>query len=46
MDDSSSPAELPQNNSDNVLKLNKDLERMIEDIENLSGKLWYSFVLT
>lgn len=36
MADSSFP-ELPQNNKDEVLELNKDLEMMIENIEKISG---------
>lgn len=36
MADSSFP-ELPQNNKDDVLELNKDLEMMIENIEKISG---------
>lgn len=34
MTDSSS---LPEDTMDDMLELNKDLERIIEDIENISG---------
>lgn len=37
MADSSSLPELPQNCNDGLLELNKDLERMIENVENTSG---------
>lgn len=37
MSDSSSASELPGSNDD-VLELNKNLERMVEDTENMSGK--------
>ncbi|XP_053179514.1 LOW QUALITY PROTEIN: synaptonemal complex central element protein 3 [Scomber japonicus] len=44
MADSSSPTELQQNNSDDALELNKDLERMIEDTENMSVQLtWMAY---
>lgn len=31
-------SELPQSSSDDVLELNKNLERMIENVENISGE--------
>ncbi|XP_042349320.1 synaptonemal complex central element protein 3 [Plectropomus leopardus] len=44
MASSSSPLELPHNSNDDVLELNKDLERIIEDIENISVQLaWMSY---
>ncbi|KAM7418005.1 hypothetical protein PAMA_017578 [Pampus argenteus] len=37
-------AELPQNSSDDAMELNKDLERMIEDTENISVQLtWMAY---
>nr|XP_020449664.1 synaptonemal complex central element protein 3 [Monopterus albus] len=43
MANSSSPPELPQD-SDDVLELNKDLERIIEDTENISVQLtWMAY---
>ncbi|KAM8732374.1 synaptonemal complex central element protein 3 isoform 1-T2 [Acanthopagrus schlegelii] len=39
MADSSSLAELPQISNNDVLELNKDLERMIEHVENISLQL-------
>ncbi|XP_044220545.1 synaptonemal complex central element protein 3 [Thunnus albacares] len=44
MADSSSPAEPPQTSDDDVLELNKDLERMIENIESISVQLtWMAY---
>lgn len=37
MADSSASPELPKRISDEMLELNKELERMIEDLENISG---------
>lgn len=37
MADSSLPHKFPERNNDEMLELNKDLERMIEDVENMSG---------
>jgi len=37
MADSSPMPELPQESIDDVLELNKDLERIIEAVEDLSG---------
>lgn len=42
MSDSTPASELPLNNDD-VLELNKNLERMVEDSENMSGKNNNSF---
>lgn len=39
MADSSSPTERPQDSRDDVLVLNKDLERMIDGAESISGML-------
>ncbi|XP_068182348.1 synaptonemal complex central element protein 3 [Antennarius striatus] len=33
------PPELPQNDSEDLMGLNKDLERMSEDVENISVQL-------
>ncbi|TNN36134.1 Synaptonemal complex central element protein 3 [Liparis tanakae] len=44
MDDPSLMPELPLESSDDVLELNKDLERIIEAVENLSVQLtWMGY---
>ncbi|GLD61979.1 synaptonemal complex central element protein 3 [Lates japonicus] len=44
MADSSSPTERPQDSRDDVLVLNKDLERMIDGAENISVQLtWMGY---
>ncbi|XP_039976728.1 synaptonemal complex central element protein 3 [Xiphias gladius] len=44
MADSSSPPERPQDSKDDVLELNKDLERMTEGAENISVQLtWMAY---
>ncbi|XP_032384111.1 synaptonemal complex central element protein 3 [Etheostoma spectabile] len=46
MADLSSLPELPLNIDDDVLELNKDLERIIEEVENISVKLtWMAYDL-
>ncbi|KAF1384245.1 hypothetical protein PFLUV_G00116340 [Perca fluviatilis] len=46
MADLSSLPELPLNINDDVLELNKDLERIIEDVENISVQLtWMAYDL-
>ncbi|XP_078116083.1 synaptonemal complex central element protein 3 [Sander vitreus] len=46
MTDLSSLPELPLNINDDVLELNKDLERIIEDVENISVQLtWMAYDL-
>lgn len=37
MADSSTRSELPRISDDDVLAMNKELERMIEDVESMSG---------
>lgn len=37
MADSSTRSELPRISDDDMLAMNKELERMIEDVENMSG---------
>lgn len=37
MADSSSRSELPRISDDDMLAMNKELERMIEDVESMSG---------
>uniref|UniRef100_A0A668A8L9 Zgc:194246 n=1 Tax=Myripristis murdjan TaxID=586833 RepID=A0A668A8L9_9TELE len=44
MTDSPSPTELQQNSDEDMLELNKELERMIEDAENISVQLaWMAY---
>ncbi|XP_071373793.1 synaptonemal complex central element protein 3 [Centroberyx affinis] len=44
MADSPSSTELQQNSNEDMLELNKDLERMIEDVENISVQLtWMAY---
>uniref|UniRef100_A0A3Q1GWL1 Synaptonemal complex central element protein 3 n=1 Tax=Acanthochromis polyacanthus TaxID=80966 RepID=A0A3Q1GWL1_9TELE len=44
MVDSPSSHELPRSSNDNLLELNKDLERMIEEAENMSVQLtWMAY---
>ncbi|KAM3611960.1 uncharacterized protein V6R79_000028 [Siganus canaliculatus] len=44
MSDSVSLPELPQSSKDDVLELNRDLERMIENVENMSVQLtWMAY---
>ncbi|XP_034739903.1 synaptonemal complex central element protein 3 [Etheostoma cragini] len=46
MAESSSLPELPHNINDDVLELNKDLERIVEDVENISVQLtWMAYDL-